>query len=293
LAAGTPACEAARTLPLLHAILLGLTQGLSEFLPISSSGHLLLVPWLFGWEDFSGRDGKELEKAFDVALHIGTVLAVLAYFRRDLRPLAVAGLRSARRRAVETAEERMAWLLVLSAVPGAVTGALLDGVITEHLGAEWLIGVMLVVFGVVLLLADRLPATRPETEFAARDAVLMGVAQAVALQPGVSRSGVTMSTARWLHFDRAATARLSFLMSVPITGGAVLFKMGKLFVVDGGIPDGFVGAFAAGIAASGVSGFLAVALLIKLLRTRTFTPFVAYRVMVGLGVVALAASSVR
>ena len=278
---------------LLRAILLGLTQGLSEFLPISSSGHLLLVPWLFGWDDFTGPGGKELEKAFDVALHIGTVLAVLAYFRRDLVPLAGAGIRTIRRRAVETAEERLVWLLMLSAVPGAVTGALLDGFITEHLGAKWLIGTMLVVFGVVLLLTDRRPATRPEAEFSTRDAIVMGTVQALALQPGVSRSGATMSAARFLHFDRDATARISFLMSVPITGGAVLYKMVKLFVVDGGIPDGFAGAFAAGIVTSGLSGFAAVAFLIKLLRTRTFTPFVIYRVLVGIGVVTLAASSLR
>jgi len=293
LATRQPALPGSPALPLLHAILLGLTQGLSEFLPISSSGHLLLVPWLFGWDDFGGEGGKDLEKAFDVALHIGTVVAVLAYFRRDLVPLARAGMRSARRRAVETPDERLAWLLLLSAVPGALTGALLDGFITEHLGAKWLIGVMLVVFGVVLLLADRRPATRPEAEFGLRDALMMGAAQAVALQPGVSRSGVTMSTARWLKFDRDATARISFLMSVPITGGAVLYKVGKLFLVEGGIPDGFVGAFAAGIVASGVSGFGAVAFLIKLLRTRTFAPFVVYRVVVGAAVVALAASSVR
>jgi len=280
-------------LPILHAIILGLTQGLSEFLPISSSGHLLLVPWVFGWHDFVGPGGKDLEKAFDVALHVGTVLAVLAYFRRDLALLAQAGLRSIRRRAVETAEERLVWLLLLSAVPGAITGALLDNVITEHLGAKWLIGTMLVVFGIVLFVADRCPASRPEGEFATRDAVLMGVAQAVALQPGVSRSGVTMSTARWLRFDRDATARLSFLMSIPITGGAVVYKLGKLFVLGGGIPDGFGGAFLVGIVVSGVSGFVAVAFLIRLLRTRTFTPFVAYRVVAGLAVVALAASSFR
>ncbi len=280
-------------MPLLHAVILGLTQGLSEFLPISSSGHLLLVPWLFGWDDFAGAGGKDLEKAFDVALHIGTVVAVLAYFRRDLVPLARAGLRALRRRAVETAEERLAWLLLVSAVPGAITGALLDGVITEHLGAEWLIGVMLVVFAVVLLVADRRPATRGSGEFEARDALVMGVAQALALQPGVSRSGVTMSTARWLRFDRDATARISFLMSVPITGGAVLYKVGKLFLLDGGIPEGFAGAFAVGIVTSGLSGFVAVAFLIKLLRTRTFAPFVAYRVVAGVAVVALAASSLR
>ena len=280
-------------MPLLHALLLGLTQGLSEFLPISSSGHLLLVPWLFGWDDFAGPGGKDLEKAFDVALHIGTVVALLAYFRGDLVPLAAAGLRSARRRAIDTTEERLFWLLALSAVPGVITGALLDGFITERLGAEWLIGVMLVAFAIVLLVADRRPAERPDGDFTTRDALLMGVAQAVALQPGVSRSGVTMSMARGLRFDRNATARLSFLMSIPITSGAVAYKVGKLFVLDGGIPEGFAGAFALGIVTSGLSGFVAVAFLIKLLRTRTFAPFVAYRVVAGLGVVALAASSLR
>ncbi len=280
-------------MPLLHAIILGLTQGLSEFLPISSSGHLLLVPWLFGWDEFSRSGGKDLEKAFDVALHIGTVLALLAYFRRDLVPLGRAGLRSIGRRAVETPDERRFWLLLLSAVPGVTTGALLDGVITEHLGAEWLIGIMLVVFGIVLLVADRRPAERMDSHFGTREALLMGAAQAVALQPGVSRSGATMSMARWLRFDRDATARLSFLMSVPITGGAVVYKMGKLFLLDGGIPPGFTGAFGVGIVTSGVSGFLAVAVLLKLLRTRTFAPFVAYRVVAGLIVVALAASSLR
>jgi len=184
-------------------------------------------------------------------------------------------------------------LVLLSAVPGAITGALLDSVITEHLGAKWLIGTMLVVFGIVLLVADRRPATRPEAEFGTRDAVLMGMAQAVALQPGVSRSGVTMSTARWLRFDRDATARLSFLMSIPITSGAVVYKVGKLFVLGGGIPDGFAGAFLVGIVVSGLSGFAAVAFLIRLLRTRTFAPFVAYRVAAGLTVVVLAASGLR
>jgi len=280
-------------LPILHAVILGLTQGLSEFLPISSSGHLLLVPWLFGWHDFTGSGGKELEKAFDVALHVGTILALLAYFSHDLVPLGRAGLRSVRRRAVETVDERRFWLLLLSAVPGAVTGALLDDAITENLGAKWLIGLMLVVFGIVLLVADRRPTERPEAKFGTRDALLMGLAQAVALQPGVSRSGVTMSMARWLHFDRDATARLSFLMSVPITGGAAVYKLGKLFVLGDGIPSGLTGAFIVGVAVSAVSGFLAVAFLIKLLRTRSFVPFVAYRVVVGLGVVALAASGLR
>ena len=287
-------------MPLLHAIILGITQGLSEFLPISSSGHLLLVPWLFGWKDFVAGGGcgtesacLDLEKAFDVALHIGTTVALVTYFAKDLLPLGRAGLRSIGQRAVRTQDERLFWLLLLSAIPGAITGALLDSFITEKLGQFWLIGLMLVVFGIVLGLADRLPGARADGEFSRRDAVLMGVAQAVALQPGVSRSGATISMARALRFERASAARLSFLMSVPITGGAVAFKMGKLFVLNGGIPAGFGAAFAVGILASAVSGYFAVAGLLRLVRTRTFAPFVAYRVFAGIGVMALAATSMR
>jgi undecaprenyl-diphosphatase len=279
--------------PVLHAIVLGITQGLSEFLPISSSGHLLLVPWLFGWDDFSGAGGKDLEKAFDVALHIGTVVALIVYFRRELALEITAGLRALRERSLEDPAGRRAWLLLLSAVPGVITGALLDSFITEHLGAEWLIGIMLVVFGLVLAWADRRHGFRKADDFQTRDAVLMGVAQACALQPGVSRSGATMTAGRFLGFDRDSSARLSFLMSVPITTGAVAYKVGKLFVMDGGIPDGFAAAFGWGIVASGVSGFLAVAGLLRLVRTRTFAPFVVYRVALGCGVIALAASSIR
>src|SRR6266550_115680 len=135
-------------MPIIHAVILGIVQGLAEFLPISSSGHLILVPWLFGWKDFIGNPG--LEKAFDTALHIGTVVAVIAYFRSELWSLLRAWLRSIWQRAVREPEERMAWLLVLSAVPGVITGALLDNFITDHLGQEWLIGLMLVVFAIVL-----------------------------------------------------------------------------------------------------------------------------------------------
>ena len=148
-------------MPVVHAIALGIAQGLAEFLPISSSGHLILVPWLFGWHDFVGHPG--LEKAFDTALHIGTTVAVVAYFWKDLSRFLVAGLRSIRDRSVaDDPEARLAWLLLLSAVPGAITGALLDNFITDHLGQEWLIATMLIVFGIVLLIADRLPGKRTD-----------------------------------------------------------------------------------------------------------------------------------
>lgn len=268
-------------MPILHAIVLGITQGLSEFLPISSSGHLRLVPWLFGWDDFAGNE--HLHKTFDVALHLGTLVGALAYFRADVVRYAKAGLR---RDARETTDGRLAWMLVASTIPAAITGALFADVIEEKTGYIWLIATMLVVFGLVLAWADRRPGFRHLEDMRLRDAMFMGVGQAVALQPGVSRSGVTMTAGRLTGLGRDGAARFAFLMSLPITAGALLFK--AVDVVDGGgIPDGFVAPFAWGIVASGITGWLAVWGTLRLIRTRTFTPFVVYRVVAGLAVLAL------
>jgi undecaprenyl-diphosphatase len=277
-------------LPIVHAIVLGIVQGLSEFLPISSSGHLIVVPELMQWDDFSGN--KSLEKTFDVALHIGTFFGAAWYFRRDLARYIAAALRSVRERAITTTDERMAWLLLLSAVPGAIVGALLSSTIEKHLGDPILIGVMLIVFGLVLLWADRRVGGRHEHEFQTRDATLMGFAQAVALQPGVSRSGVTITMGRALGFRREAATRISFLMSLPIIAGAGLFKAAKV-VSDGGIPSGFVAPFIWGMLAAGVSGWIAVAGLLRYLRTRSFTPFVVYRVALGIALIIVFSTGLR
>jgi undecaprenyl-diphosphatase len=271
--------------PILHAIVLGITQGLSEFLPISSSGHLRLVPWLFGWDDFAGQPAS-FEKTFDVALHIGTLLGAIAYFRADLVRLARAGFTQPR-----SADGRLAWLLVVSAAPAAITGGLLADTIEEKTGQIWLIALMLIVFGLVLLAADRLTGTRTITDFRLRDALLMGTGQAIALQPGVSRSGVTITAGRWIGFDRDSTARIAFLMSLPITAGAIAFKGAD--VASDGIPDGFAAAFAWGIVASAVTGYAAVWGTLRLIRTRSFSPFVIYRIVAGLAVLALLATSIR
>jgi undecaprenyl-diphosphatase len=287
--------------PIIHAIVLGITQGLSEFLPISSSAHLLLVPWLFGWNDFAGN--ADLEKTFDVALHLGTFIGAVIYFRSDLAVLIQAAFSRQAAPAVVTAgtlaadhptptdDRRLAWLLLLSAVPGAITGALFESVIEDHLGQIWLIAVMLIVFGLVLYWADRLPSTRGITRFGLKDAIYMGTFQAAALQPGVSRSGITISVARARGFDRDAAARLSFLMSLPIIGGAVAFKGAKL--VANGFPAGFFWPFFWGIVASGITGYLAVWGLLRLVRTRSFTPFVIYRVVLGISILIVLASSFR
>jgi undecaprenyl-diphosphatase len=277
-------------MPILHAIVLGIVQGLTEFLPISSSGHLILVPELFGWEELT-RD-PELNKTFDVALHIGTFVGVTWYFRHDILRYLRAALRSLRNRAIQQTDERIAWLLLLSAVPGAIVGALLNDFIDDELGRPILIGVMLIVFGLVLEAADRLPATRHADGFGLRDAALMGMAQALALQPGVSRSGATISMGRWLRFDREAATRLSFLMSLPIIAGAALFETVDVMLGDG-IERDLIPPFLWGMVTAAVSGFFAVAWLLRILRTHSFTPFVIYRVLLGITVIIVFATGLR
>ena len=179
-----------------------------------------------------------------------------------------------------------AWLLVASTVPAAVTGALFADTIEEKTGYIWLIATMLIVFGLVLGWADRRSGERTVDDIRLRDALLMGAGQAVALQPGVSRSGVTMTVGRFAGLGRDGAARFAFLMSLPITAGALVFKAVDV-AGEGGIPDGFAAPFAWGIVASGITGWLAVWGTLRLIQTRSFTPFVVYRVVVGLGVLVL------
>jgi undecaprenyl-diphosphatase len=273
----------------LHAIVLGIVQGLSEFLPISSSGHLIVVPQLLGWDDFGGS--TSLEKSFDVALHLGTLIAALWYFRDDLLVYARAAFHSLRRRAIDSVDARLAWLLLLSVVPGAIVGALLQSTIEDELGDPILIGINAIVFALLLEWADRAFAERQTDEFHARDAGIMGIAQALALAPGVSRSGVTISAGRWLHFDRQAATRLSFLMSIPIIAGATLYKGAE--VARDGIPSGYGSAFFWGIVASAISGFVAIAFLLRFVQTHTFRPFVIYRIVVGVVVIIVFATGLR
>lgn len=273
----------------LHSIVLGIVQGLSEFLPISSSGHLIFVPELLGWDDFSGN--ASLQKAFDVALHVGTLIAAVCYFRDDLFVYVGAALRSMRARVIDSTDARVAWLLLLSALPGAVVGATLASVIEEELGDPILIGVNLIVFALVLEWTDRALAYRKAEDLRRRDAIVMGVAQALALAPGVSRSGVTISAGRGLRFHQAAATRLSFLMSIPIIGGAALYKGVQL--AGDGLPSEYVAPFLWGMLASAVSGFVAIAFLLRFVRTRSFRPFVVYRLVVGTVLIVVFATGLR
>jgi len=269
-----------------RAIVLGVVQGLTEFLPVSSSGHLQLVPWLFDWNDFEGNE--ELATAFDVALHIGTLAGAVAYFWSDIWKYLKAGFASlspAARKDGLTTDARVAWLLIVATIPAGITGVLLEDVLASD-NHIWLTAACLAVFGVVLAAADRLPGERDVDSFQLRDALAVGVGQALALQPGVSRSGITITVSRLLKFDRVNAARLSFLMSLPIIAGAGLFKyldIGGL----GGIPSDMRVAFAAGMVASAVTGFLAVWGLIKLLASVTFDGFAIYRIVAALGIFAV------
>lgn len=276
-------------MPILHAIVLGLVQGLSEFLPISSSGHLLLVPWLLDWKDL---DDASVKKAFDVSLHLGTLIAVVAYYRRDVVSYARDGILSiVRRDRPSTEHGRMAWLLVVASIPAAVVGVVLETWIDEALGKPWIIAVSLIGFGLVLAWADRRSGERSFEQVGLRDAAIIGAAQVLALNPGTSRSGISMSAARARGFSRDAAARFSFLLSIPVTAGAVVVKVGGL--VADGIPDGLLWPMIAGVITAGISGWLAVWALMRLIRTKSFDGFVVYRLLAGVGVLVVLATGWR
>ena len=276
-------------MPVIHAIVLGLVQGLSEFFPISSSGHLLLVPWFFGWNDLADPSVK---KAFDVALHIGTLVAVVAYFRRDLWNYVRAGVQVVTHRdGPPTADGKLAWLLFASSLPAAAVGAVAEKYIDEDLGKPWIIAISLIVFGVLLAWADSRRGRRALEQFGAGDATKIGAAQILALNPGTSRSGITMTAGRALGFTRDAAARASFLMAIPVTAGAVVYKLAKL--ASDGMPPGLMSAMVIGVITSGVAGWIAVWGTMKVVRTRSFMPFVVYRVALGVVVLAVIAAGWR
>ena len=279
-------------MPIFHAIVLGLVQGFSEFLPISSSGHLLFVPWLLGWNDFSGDGGESLKKSFDVALHLGTFFAVLGYFRKDVKSYVVEGAKLVFTRTKPvTTDGRLAWLFVLATVPAAAIGALFEDKIDTALGSPLIIALSLIGFGILLGIADRAGGKRKVEDFRMPDALKVGVAQALALNPGTSRSGITMTAARWIGFDRVAAVRISFVMSLPVIFGAVVFKMLKMFS-EGGYEDLIV-PMAVGIVTSCISGLVAVWGTIKLVSTHSMMPFVVYRIAVGVLMLVILAAGWR
>ncbi|HEY7346447.1 MAG TPA: undecaprenyl-diphosphatase UppP [Gaiella sp.] len=273
-----------------QALVLGVVQGATELLPVSSSGHLILAPWLGGWTFLEEHD--EFNQTFDVALHLGTMLAVVGYFARDLWAMVVAFLRTLRTRRLETPDERLAWIVLVATIPAGIVGLALEDTITTHLGEPWQIAILLAVFALVLWLVDRRPATREAHELSLKDGLAVGVAQALALMPGVSRSGITITAGRLFCLDRDAAARLSFLLLVPTVLGAVVLK-GVKDVVLGDLPPGWKGPFVVGVLSAWGTGLLAIEWLLGYVRRHTYGLFVVYRLVVAALIVLLIAVGAR
>jgi undecaprenyl-diphosphatase len=273
----------------LEAILLGLVQGLTEFLPISSSGHLILVPWLLDIQYL--KDHPDFNKTFDVALHLGTLIGVLAYFRREIADIIRGALELLRTRTADTPRKRLALAIVVGTVPAVIVGGLGESFIQDKLGEPWQIAIFLALFGLLLGWADRRPGDRHLGDVRAGDALKIGVAQALALAPGVSRSGITITTARFLHLDRDAAARFSFLLLAPVTAGAVVYKGAE--VARDGIPAGQTTPLVFGVIASAISGYFAIAWLLAFVRRRSYDVFVVYRLIAAAAILLLIATGVK
>jgi undecaprenyl-diphosphatase len=257
-----------------QALVLGLVQGLGEFLPISSSAHLVLAPWAFGWPDPG--------LAFDVALHVGTLVAVLWYFRREWIKLVQSAISILTTRRVDTEEKQRFLHIVIATIPAAIAGLLLEDYAESTFRSPTLVATTLIVMGIVLWAADRYaPQARPLEQMTVRDAVLIGVAQIFALVPGVSRSGSTITAGRALKLDRQAAAVFSFLMSMPITAAAAVLKAPTLLRA----PDRTT--LIVGIVSAAVSGWLAIAVLLRYVSRHSYGVFALYRIVLGVAVLAL------
>lgn len=265
-------------LPNWQALVLGIVQGATELLPISSSGHLILVPWVADWEYLKNDDA--FNQTFDVSLHLGTLVAVAAYFWGDLKTLVAAWLGTLRRRSIATTDERLAWVVIAATIPAGLIGWSLEDVIADRLGEPWQIALLLAGFALLLGWADRRPATRSLGDLTLKQGVAVGLAQSLSLMPGVSRSGITITTGRLLGLDRDAAARFSFLLLLPITFAAVVFK-GLTDVLLADLPTGMVGPFTVGVLAALGSGLLAIVALLDYVRRHSYDAFVVYRLLVA------------
>ncbi len=254
--------------PVLQAVILGILQGLTEFLPISSSAHLLLVPWLFGWEPFG--------VTFDVMLHGGTLLAVVYFFRQDLKLVALQLLNFVRGQRQAPDEPDLFWPIVLGTLPAALVGAVAHRQIEDYFRHPAFTVVTLSLFGVLLWWIDRRGLqSRTLNALGWRDGVLIGVAQVLAFAPGASRSGVTITAALLLGFSRVDSARFSFLLAVPIIGLATLSKLYELWTEPS--PQAAFGPLLVGVVVSFLGGFLCIKYFLRYLQTRSYAPFAAYR----------------
>jgi undecaprenyl-diphosphatase len=273
----------------LEALLLGIVQGLTEFLPISSSGHLIIVPWL---QDYTFLiDHPHFNKTFDVALHAGTLVAAIAYFRVEVVRLTASFVEAVRQRTIETPMQRLSVAIAVGTVPAVIFGGVGSDFIDEHLGEPWMIAIQLIVFGALLMWADRLPQRKSLEQSSIKDGLYIGLAQVLALAPGTSRSGITITAARYLGLDRDSAARFSFLLLIPIVAGATVFKAAS--AIHEGLPSGVAGPMIVGTIAAAISGYLAIAFLLRLLRTTSYAPFVYYRYAAGAAILLIIVTGLR
>jgi undecaprenyl-diphosphatase len=264
---------------LVQAAILGLVQGLTEFLPISSTAHLIVVPQLLGW-----KDPFIVSAAFDVMLHMGTLVALLVYFWRDLLRLFWAWLASIRDRSIGAdPDRRLAWLLVVSVIPGALLGAFGESFFDTYFrepGRLLFIAALLLIGGLVLAVAELIGRrSRDLADLRWRDAAVIGVAQAFALFPGISRSGITIAAGLFLGLKREPAARFSFLMATPIIAGAGLWKAREL--LGGGLADATVLPLVVGLVSSALAGLAAITFLLAFLRRRSTGVFIGYRIVLA------------
>jgi undecaprenyl-diphosphatase len=260
-----------------QAIVMGIVQGLTEFLPVSSSGHLIIVPALAGWNDPFLNS-----LAFSVMLHIGTLAALLLYFQSDWRRLIPAGLAALRDRSLDgDGDRRLAWLIAVATIPALMFGLLLNDLVETRFREVGLVAVMLVVGGAIHWLADRRGSRRLlEVDLTFPKALAIGGAQALALVPGISRSGISISAGLFAGLDRQSAARFSFLMATPVTAAAAAYETFKVVRGDFGLGIE-AGPLVVGMVASLISGLVAIAVLLRFLRTRSTNIFVAYRIVVA------------
>jgi len=266
---------------LFHVVVLAVVQGFTEFLPVSSSAHLALAPWLLGWPDQG--------LTFDIALHFGTLAAVLIYFFRDWMQLLAMGFGIRYTPNAELARNpRLLWLLALATVPVAVIGVLFEEQVESTLRNPVVIGTMLIAVGLLMAVADRVGRrTKDIGAVSFADAMVVGGAQALAVVPGTSRSGITITSALFRGMDREAAARFSFLLSTPAIGGAALLAFLDL-MEQGGVEPGMQAAFATGIVVSALTGCVVIGVFLRFLRKHSLKFFVYYRVIFGIMVIALA-----
>jgi len=258
----------------IQALIMGLTQGLTEFIPVSSSGHLVLIPWLFGW-----KDPFIDSVAFTVILHMGTLVALLAFFWRDWVKLIPAGLAAIRDRSFKGDPDRkMAFLLIVATIPAVLVGPVFESKLEDLVREPARIALMLCVGAAILWLADRWGSKRrDENSLTFLEALGIGVAQVVALVPGISRSGVSISAGLWMGLNREAAARFSFLMATPVIGGAGIWEARKFLTGEAG-PSPEINVVLIGFLDALVSGFVAIRFMLEFLKRQPLTAFVVYRV---------------